>query len=57
MDRRYRLRWATLVTWMEVENLLGRKAVYQSVWNPKTRDRESLYQIGRFIVGGFTFEL
>ncbi len=57
MDKRYQLRRATLVTWMEVENLLGRRNVYQYVWNPKTLAPEAINQIGRFIVGGFTFEL
>lgn len=56
MDRRARFSWTTLVTWVEMQNLLGRKNVYQFVWNPKTRGRDPINQIGRFVVGGFTFE-
>lgn len=56
MDRRSRLPWATRLTWMEVDNILGRDNVYQYLWNPKTAEPHAVNQIGRFVVGGLTFE-
>jgi hypothetical protein len=45
-----------LVTYIEVENVYGRKNVFQYVWNPKTNRLDELKQIGFFPFGGFKIE-
>ncbi len=55
-DRRFRWHGVNIVTFLDLQNALGRKNVLEYVWNPKTESRDSVKQLARFPLGGFTLE-
>jgi hypothetical protein len=44
------------VTYLEIQNVLNRKNVFQNIWNSKTRSVDQVNQIGFFPFGGFKVE-
>lgn len=56
MDKRQSHRWGNLVWYLEVDNLYNRPNVLAYVWNPKTRERQPLEQLGFLTIGGVNIE-
>lgn len=55
-DQRFRWRGVNVVTFVDIQNLLDRENVLEYLWNAKTRSRDRVKQLARFIVGGVIVE-
>ncbi len=55
-DQRFRWLGGNVVAFVDVQNVLDRENVLEYLWNAKTRSRDRLEQLARFILGGVTVE-
>jgi hypothetical protein len=55
-DERFFFNWGTLISYVSIENILGRKNILTHYWNRAKRKPDFYYQTKMFFVGGISLE-